>query len=117
MARINTAAGKPSDFGYRVQHPVHAVGEVDVGDSRPAIHDRCAGCFPGGGMAAQVGLPDIGFRFDDFSNQSLPVENPHETCTEQFARNGQGGTVVETDRKGFGHSAGINYATLRRGSR
>ena len=70
--------GEAFGLGHRIEQPVHAVGEVDIGDARAAIHDCRAGRPAGAGMAGQVLLADVRFGFSDHAAQAHPIQHAHQ---------------------------------------
>ena len=81
--------------GNDVQHPMHAVREVDVGMTWWTPHRAIAVRETRTGVAAVVFGADVGFGFyDQTSNALIPLELD-EALPEQLARDRQRRTIEE----------------------
>lgn len=87
-------------LGGDVEHPVHAVGEVDVGVARFAEHDLVSGRGAAVGVAAGIVEPAIGFRLHD---------SGAELSLDQISAEQGGGTephvLAESGKEGCGGHA------------
>ena len=68
-------------FTDDIQHPVHAIGEVNVGQSRPAIHHSIARGAADMRVASQIGFANVSFSFDDETTETLAIPAPHQATT------------------------------------
>ncbi len=80
----------PSD---RIHHPMHAIGEINIGEAWRSVHDRVPAGLAGMGMAAQVILAQIGFCFGDDTAQAVTVHHADELRTQELAGNLRRGPV------------------------
>jgi len=78
--------GKAGSFRYYIQTVVHAVDQIDVGNSWRTEKNFCPGRSPLRRMAGFVSRADIGLDLDDLSGyRSLPVL-PHEIFAYEAPR-------------------------------
>ena len=59
-------------LGDEIKAVIHAVDEIDVGDTRFAIHQPIPVSWAAGGVAGRVLFPDIRFNFDNACRESPP---------------------------------------------
>jgi len=74
-------------FRDAVEKPVHPVGEINVGVTGRAVHDRGAGSAPGFCMAAQISFAHVGFGFEDGSGQTKPIFEVNKPRAQQVTGN------------------------------
>jgi len=102
-------------LGDGIQHPMHAIGKVDVGMPGRAIHDGIAPGPAGFGVAAQVGLADVGLGLDNDAAEPLAIQIADQAHAEQCAGDGQGGAGIEFVRQANGGWHGEKRLTRSRG--
>ncbi len=80
-----------------------AISEIDIGMPWFSKHNRRTLRESRLCMTGEIFLTDVGFSFGNQTNQLHVIQNPNEPRTDEFARNSQGGAVVEGAGKGFYH--------------
>ncbi len=82
-------------FRNDVQHPMHAVGEVDIGMAGWAPHRAVAVCKTGAGVAPVVFGADVGLGFGDQTSNALISLEFDEALSEQLPRDRKRGAIEE----------------------
>lgn len=76
--------------GHDVEHPVHAVAEVDVDRAAVVIEHLRALCAPVTGMTGRVLRAAVGFRLRDARTQQRAVRQPaHQNAPNQVRRDAE----------------------------
>jgi hypothetical protein len=78
-ANQNQAVSRPT-FDEHIQHPVHAVVEIDIGGTRFIPLDKRTRAWPREGVARFVTVDEIRFDLDDFAS----TLSPNELGTDQI---------------------------------
>ena len=89
-ARASNGANAPDQYGRRialasgndVDHPMHAVGEIDIPHPRRPEHNAVAGCHAARRMRGAIGESGIGLNLGD-GERDLPRADPAD---EVFAK-------------------------------
>lgn len=82
-------------FRNDVQHPMHAVGEVDIGMTWWPPHRAIAVCETCAGVAPVIFGADVGLGFGDKTGNALISLEFDEALTEQLPRDRERGAIEE----------------------
>ncbi len=99
--------------GHEAQHPVHPVGEVDVGDSGFAEHRRRARRLTAERMGAGIAVAGIRLGFGDAHGDTAV----REVRAEEVAGHVEDGTREELSRQAGHRMVGWLAAQVRASSR
>ncbi len=97
------AAGLAFGLAGEVEAVVHAVDEVDVGESGRAEEDGVAGGLADEAVGGWVGEAEVGFDFGDAAGEALAVEGAGDELAEEVARDYFGGVEIEAAGQEGGH--------------
>jgi hypothetical protein len=82
-------------LGDEVQHPMHAVCEVDIGMAWWTPHRPIALRETNASVTPIVICPDVGFRFGNHAGNALITLDFNQSLTEKFTGDNQRGTIEE----------------------
>ena len=82
----------PLSFGYHVEHPVHAIGEINVSVPGRSKHQMISRGLAPRSVACRVLLPNVGFHLDNPAGNVTSLNVANQPHSEKIGSNFKSGS-------------------------